>query len=321
MEQENDRYKLCSYRLTLSAVLYSAWYVILLIHQKPELRSGAPRTKFKYQNSTASRAMLSRGQAYPLLLAGSLSLALLVLKLPRTPPPGHRPQPYYVRAQELQEQWQITEEVTQEQKLWQESSGTEQTEDVITWAVTPRKQQCHPIQKVGFAKTHKTASSTVQNVLLRWGLQSSWNWALYPEVYHLGPLSRPFEASWLEGVPWRRMVDQQGYNAVALHTVWSQTEVGRLLGREEARYVTILRDPVDQFESLYSYVHFDKKLHMGIERFVTEYVVKDREVSDRIRLSGQKTMQQCHEPRDFLFTEIMKSLECTKLIMLKMPEV
>ena len=121
------------------------------------------------------------------------------------------------------------------------------------------------------------------------------------------------------------MVDQQGYNAVALHTTWSQTEVERLLGREEARYVTILRDPVDQFESLYSFYHIDKKLHVSIERFVTEYVVKEREVSDRIRhfglLSGQKTILQCHEPWDFLFIEIMKSLECTKLIMLKMPEV
>ena len=102
--------------------------------------------------------MLSRGQTYPLLLAGALSLALLVITLSQTPPLSRRPQPrpYYLRVQELR---QITEEVTQEQKFWEESSVTEETEHFRTTpekTVTPRKSQCHPIQKVGFAKTEHT---------------------------------------------------------------------------------------------------------------------------------------------------------------------
>ena len=38
------------------------------------------------------------------------------------------------------------------------------------------------------------------------------------------------------------------------------------------RYITILREPVDQFESLYSYSHFESKLGMGLEQFVAKYV-------------------------------------------------
>ena len=73
------------------------------------------------------------------------------------------------------------------------------------------------------------------------------------------------------------MAKMEGYQAVVLHTMWSQEEVEKVLA-EGATYITILRDPVDQFESLYSYSHFEKKLHMDIEGFVDGYVERDREM-------------------------------------------
>ena len=57
--------------------------------------------------------------------------------------------------------------------------------------------------------------------------------------------------------PWQNMARDTGYNILALHTVWSQVEVEAVLG-PGAKFVTILRDPVDCFESLYNYVHFRK---------------------------------------------------------------
>jgi len=139
---------------------------------------------------------------------------------------------------------------------------------------------------VGFAKTHKTASSTVQNLLFRWGLHSGWLFALYSEGSHLGPpwnqysLNTPFRATWLDGLPWTSMAKEKGYNTVALHTMWDQQEVEQVLGTgHTVRYITILREPVDQFESLYSYSHFERKLGMGLEQFVAEYVVPGREVA------------------------------------------
>lgn len=132
-------------------------------------------------------------------------------------------------------------------------------------------------------KTHKTASSTVQNILMRFALNSAWNFVVYEHGSHLGPpsnqysLTKTFSSEWVKGVAWNRMVQEQGYNMFALHTKWDQLEVEKVLGDRPrpdrvGRYVTILRDPVDQFESLYNYVHFDKNFHMGLEEFVKEFV-------------------------------------------------
>ena len=73
------------------------------------------------------------------------------------------------------------------------------------------------------------------------------------------------------------MAEVEGYQAVVLHTMWSQKEVEKVLGKG-ATYITILRDPVDQFGSLYSYSHFETKLHLDIEGFVRTYVDQDREM-------------------------------------------
>ena len=73
------------------------------------------------------------------------------------------------------------------------------------------------------------------------------------------------------------MAKMEGYQAFVLHTMWDQEEVEQVLGKG-ATYITILRDPVDQFESLYSYSHFEKKLHVDIEGFVKRYVEREREM-------------------------------------------
>ena len=146
--------------------------------------------------------------------------------------------------------------------------------------------KCSPVQSVGFAKTHKTASSSVQNILLRAGLAAGWNLAL-PAQGHvlLRPPgtkwnSQPFQTAWLEEVAWRRMVEQEGYSALLLHTIWNQREVEHLLGRgQDVKLITILRDPVDQFESMYDFFDFEAKLGMDLEQFVVEYVVRGKEMS------------------------------------------
>jgi len=83
-------------------------------------------------------------------------------------------------------------------------------------------------------------------------------------------------------VPWGRMAGTQGYNMLALHTKWDQGEVRKVLGDSgqytKGTYFTILRDPVDQFESLYNYVHFDKTFHMDLEEFVWKYVAAHKAV-------------------------------------------
>lgn len=66
--------------------------------------------------------------------------------------------------------------------------------------------------------------------------------------------------------------EQQGYNVFALHSVWDRREMEKGLGTTTAKFVTILRDPVAEFESLYSYSHFDKVFNMNLETFVHTYI-------------------------------------------------
>ena len=51
---------------------------------------------------------------------------------------------------------------------------------------------CVPHRKIAFAKTHKTASSTVQNVLLRYGLANSVEFLLPAAHNYLGNMLKPF---------------------------------------------------------------------------------------------------------------------------------
>ena len=70
---------------------------------------------------------------------------------------------------------------------------------------TTEKKSCsRAIDKVGFMKTHKTASSTIQNILLRYGMNSGWNFVFPMEGHHLGPpqhlteLTVPFDSDWIQ---------------------------------------------------------------------------------------------------------------------------
>jgi len=224
---------------------------------------------------------------------GLLAIAIVVLLLltfPRLPqaPNKVRPSPafHYMPALPQDTDEATTSKNTEKAKIQADQNHQVITKtEVFTTSVTSSGAplQCVPAEKVGFAKTHKTASSTVQNIFLRWGLNHGWNFALLTSGSHLGPpnnqyvLNQPFQASWLRGVPWEDMADAEGYQAVVLHTMWSQEEVEKVLGKE-AIYITIVRDPVDQFESLYSYSHFETKLHVDIEEFVRRYVEPDREM-------------------------------------------
>ncbi|TRY68546.1 hypothetical protein TCAL_06217 [Tigriopus californicus] len=86
-------------------------------------------------------------------------------------------------------------------------------------------QDLGPVKKVGFLKTHKTASSTIQNIILRYGLNHNLTFVLPSSGnYLVGPGSRsdPFQAHWLQNVPWhRKLTSTHQYDVIALHTRWN----------------------------------------------------------------------------------------------------
>ena len=99
--------------------------------------------------------------------------------------------------------------------------------------------------KIIFLKTHKCASSTVQNILLRKALRDGLNVVMPPEGNYVGKYD-PFHPRVLRGTPWERA--ELPYDMYALHGIWNRSAVGEVMKsrpREDPRgrgfYFTILR--------------------------------------------------------------------------------
>ena len=117
--------------------------------------------------------------------------------------------------------------------------------------------------------------STVQNILLRFGIHHELNFVFPP----YGNLMRekdptiPFRTQFLNHIEWHKdFMKKKKYDIFAMHTKWSQGEVSKVLGPKTV-YLSILRDPSDSFESLYSYYLLDQvwfQKDMSIEHYLNK---------------------------------------------------
>ncbi|KAM8788597.1 galactose-3-O-sulfotransferase 2 [Rhynchonycteris naso] len=106
-----------------------------------------------------------------------------------------------------------------------------------------------PITNIMFLKTHKTASSTVLNILFRFAETHNLSVALPAGSHvHLG-YPRLFHARYVEG-----MVDgsQQHFNVMCNHLRFNLPEVQKVMPNDTF-YFSILRNPVFQLESSFTY--------------------------------------------------------------------
>lgn len=99
-----------------------------------------------------------------------------------------------------------------------------------------------------FVKTHKTASSTILNILFRFGEKHRLRFAL-PNRRNDFFYPSPFQGSQVKD--YRR---GECFNIICNHMRFDRREVAKLLP-PGAVYITILRDPVDLFESSFNYYH------------------------------------------------------------------
>ena len=91
----------------------------------------------------------------------------------------------------------------------------------------------------------------------------------------------------LSGMPWHRRYMEEGrYDLVALHTIWNQPEMERLLGPKvisfclhhpnklalafQAVFFTLVRDPSDAFESMFNYFNLTKGFGMNMKDYINK---------------------------------------------------
>ncbi|XP_023124652.1 galactose-3-O-sulfotransferase 4 isoform X2 [Amphiprion ocellaris] len=111
----------------------------------------------------------------------------------------------------------------------------------------PSLGSCQPHTHIMFLKTHKTASSTVLNMLYRFGEERNLRFAL-PLGYQLGyPL--PFNAHRVKGYRGPRAIE---FHIMGNHMRFNKLEVEKVMPADTF-YFSIIRDPVALAESSFAY--------------------------------------------------------------------
>ncbi|XP_075057703.1 galactose-3-O-sulfotransferase 2-like [Mixophyes fleayi] len=109
-------------------------------------------------------------------------------------------------------------------------------------------KSCQPHTHVFFLKTHKTGSSTIMNILFRFGESHNLTFAL-PNYFAQFYYPYYFSADFVEGF---RAKIHHHYDIMCHHMRFQITEVERVMPNDTF-YFTVLRNPVSLMESSFSY--------------------------------------------------------------------
>lgn len=115
----------------------------------------------------------------------------------------------------------------------------------------PEITKCVPKTNVVFMKTHKCASSTIQNIFMRYGDLHNLTFVLPASRNYLGHPA-PFKRTMVPDPSKYHVI----YNILTHHSRFNYKEM-KLLMPNNTVFVTIVRDPVDLYESLYSYYNLN----------------------------------------------------------------
>ncbi|XP_069583995.1 galactose-3-O-sulfotransferase 2-like [Ranitomeya imitator] len=126
-------------------------------------------------------------------------------------------------------------------------------------------ESCQPKNNIFFLKTHKTASSSIINILFRYGEFHNLTFA-FP--FRSAQFSYPsyFKAAYVNGFSEKT---KNIFNIMCHHMHFKFTEVEKVMP-EDTFYFTILRNPISQMESSFSYYkgYGDFKKAKNLEDFL-----------------------------------------------------
>ncbi|CAL4060235.1 unnamed protein product [Meganyctiphanes norvegica] len=147
---------------------------------------------------------------------------------------------------------------------------SEQQENVKSGGSNPivfkSTSTCTPHKHIMFLKTHKCASSTVQNIFLRYGYQHNLTFALGHGHYMGNP--QKFKYS---NVNHKLLPSSGRADIFACHTRLNIPEHQKVL-HPDAKWITLVRHPAGQYASLYAYYNMHNTYHMDLETFLKQPV-------------------------------------------------
>ena len=126
------------------------------------------------------------------------------------------------------------------------------------------------VTKIGFLKIHKCASSTLQNILIRFAIFNKLNVVLpqkgsqFHSIEYVSDPDARFNRSMIEDTPWN--LAGMPNDIFCLHSIWNYAEVSANLG-EGAVYFTMIRHPVELFRSFWDYFNYGEYYNMTLQQF------------------------------------------------------
>ncbi|KAI8506735.1 Galactose-3-O-sulfotransferase [Branchiostoma belcheri] len=113
---------------------------------------------------------------------------------------------------------------------------------------------CRKKTNLVFLKTHKTASSTVQNIIMRFGSARNLTFVLPAEDNNIGWPGLFKRYYVLQERSRRKNIT---YNILCHHTRFNYSNIRELMP-DDTMYITIVRNPADMYESIFYYFGLDK---------------------------------------------------------------
>ncbi|XP_033098614.1 galactosylceramide sulfotransferase-like [Anneissia japonica] len=123
--------------------------------------------------------------------------------------------------------------------------------------------ECKPSTRIVFLKTHKTGSSTMTSIFQRFGFTRNLSFVI-PKKGHV--IS--------SGLFNRRNVNPGKYDMLVNHVRYNRQEMDAVM-KPGTKYITILRDPATQAESVFGYFQLFKPLNLSkganaFEKFISQ---------------------------------------------------
>ena len=130
------------------------------------------------------------------------------------------------------------------------------------------------IKKIGYLKTHKCASTSVQNILLRYAQRHNLNVVVPMVAGNIFGYDKLFNRKFIQTLAWKK--DPISYSMFLCHARWNHTEVSFVLndtGKSDVFYFSFLRDPVELFCSYWDYNGFQREFG-ALTEFISKNISK-----------------------------------------------
>ncbi|XP_033101863.1 galactosylceramide sulfotransferase-like [Anneissia japonica] len=166
---------------------------------------------------------------------------------------------YYSRINTTEQQTRRNDEIIlQEEPSTSIQIFTTTNQHTVTGGKT-QATSCTPQKNIAFMKTHKCGSSTMQNIIMRYGDTRNLTFAL-PKIGnyaydHMFTMLKPLRKEYVQELPVSR------YNILCHHCIFNASAFKDIV-YDGALIMTVIRSPVRVFESTFSYFGWAKHLNL-----------------------------------------------------------